>query len=88
MATINYIYRGRQRFEWLSAATALRRAIVDSFDAGCRNVPVDVGDFCKVMHDENSDDSRSLDEQIRDFACGNGFRYSVENHAQTIRFYV
>ena len=86
--TANYMYEGIAGYEWLDSATALRKAIMASLQAGWDTVPMRVADFCAVMQHANSADTKSLVEQLLAFAGDCGLRFTLENHSQYVRFYV
>ena len=86
MTTTNYIYDGKNGYQWLSPVVALQTAIRESVAAGHAVVPMDVEDFRRVMHDADSEDSRALQEQLETFARETGLRHVIDNHGQVVRF--
>lgn len=86
MKTTNYLYQGKDRYEWLHPLIALRRAIADSFHGGHITVPMDSEEVRVMMHQADSVDTRDFRTQLHEFEQDSGFRVSVEDHDRIVRF--
>ncbi len=84
--TTNYLYLGKNKTELLYPLVAMRRAISESFEAGCGAVRVDSDDVRIMMRHSDSNDSRDFSEKLAEFAQESGFGFEIEDHGRLIRF--